>query len=118
IAMLDREMRYLTCSRKWLADYALEGQALTGRSHYEVFPDVPETWKAIHRRCLDGELLVQPEDIFERADGSRMHLRWAIHPWHTSEGEVGGLVMVTDRIDDLVRAREAALETARAKANF
>ncbi|HTE06889.1 MAG TPA: response regulator, partial [Planctomycetota bacterium] len=118
IAMCDRDMRYVTHSHKWASDYGVAGQTLVGRTHYEVFPDIPERWRAIHRRCLAGEMLVQPEDVFEREDGSAMHLRWAVHPWHQPDGTVGGLVMVTDRIDDLVRAREAALETARAKSNF
>ncbi|MCB9898622.1 MAG: response regulator [Planctomycetes bacterium] len=118
MAMFDTDMRYLAHSMKWLTDYDLEGREIVGLSHYEVFPDVPERWREVHRRCLDGEVLVQPEDLFERADGSRLYLRWAVHPWYSPEGAVGGIVMVTDRIDDLVRAREEALEAARLKAEF
>ncbi len=118
MALFDAQMRYLAHSQRWIQDYELGGQTILGRSHYDVFPDIPERWKAIHARCLKGEVLTNPEDMFERADGSKIYLRWAVHPWYTIEGEIGGLVMVTDRVDDLVKARDAALETARLKSEF
>ena len=48
IAMLDRDMRYLAHSRRFTIDYNLGDQPLLGRSHYELFPEIPERWKEIH----------------------------------------------------------------------
>jgi len=118
IAMFDREMRYIAHSQRLLQDFSIEATSVLGLSHYEVFPDIPERWKEAHRRALAGEILTSPEDLFERADGTRTHLRWAVHPWQTLEGEVGGIVMVIERIDELFEAREAAIATARTKAEF
>ncbi|MFN8652499.1 MAG: PAS domain S-box protein [Gemmatimonadales bacterium] len=118
MAMFDTEMRYLATSRKWVQDYHLDGVPLLGRSHYEVFPSIPERWKEAHRRALAGEVLSQSEDMFSDRDGLPLHLRWAIHPWHTLEGKIGGIVMVTDVINDLVQARQTAIESARLKAEF
>jgi PAS domain S-box-containing protein len=118
MAMLDTEMRYLAYSRKWLEDYGLIGQDLRGRSHYEVFPAIPERWKALHRRALAGEALSDPEDTFEQPNGERIFLRWAIHPWRQSSGAIGGMIMVTDVVTDLVRARLEAIESSRLKTDF
>ena len=98
IAMLDRDMRYLQTSERWLQDYKLTGQDIIGRSHYEVFPDIPERWKEIHQRVLAGAVERSDEDPFRRADGSLEWLQWEARPWLTPAGEVGGVVFCTQVI--------------------
>ena len=118
MAMLDNQMRYLAHSQKWLQLQGLEERSIIGCSHYETFPDLPKRWKAEHQRALQGEVRSASEDVWERSDGTKVYLRWAIHPWYTPDGEIGGIVIATDRINELVEAREAALEAARIKTEF
>ncbi|HEY9636373.1 MAG TPA: PAS domain S-box protein [Coleofasciculaceae cyanobacterium] len=118
MAMFDTQMRHLVHSQKWLVDYGLEGQSIIGRTLCEVFSDIPERWYTIIGRALKGEVLSQPEDKWERKDGSTICIRWAVQPWYTPEGAVGGIMIVTDRINELVEAREAAIENSRLKSQF
>ncbi len=111
IAMVDRDMRYLAVSRRWLADYRLDQADVLGRSHYEVFPEIPERWKEIHRRCLVGAAEKCEQDPFPRADGSVDWVRWEIHPWLEAGGEVGGLVMFSEVITERL-ALQAQLAVA------
>lgn len=118
MAMFDTQMRYLAHSHQWLTEYDLHGQSIIGKCHYDVLADVPEKWKQIHRRGLQGEVLSASEDLWQRANGTVIFQRWAIHPWYRPDGEVGGIVLVTNRINELVEAREAALEASRIKSQF
>jgi PAS domain S-box-containing protein len=112
IAMFDREMRYLAVSRRWLADYGLAGQDILGRSHYDVFPEIPERWKEIHRRCLAGAVERNDEDRFERADGSVQWLRWEISPWQSSAGfDYDGLIVYSEDITPRKQTEEALRES-------
>ena len=118
IAMFDTQLRCLVHSQKWSIDYGLEGQSIIGRTLFDVFSDLPQCWHTVVYRALNGEVVSQPEDKWEREDGSTLYLRWAIQPWSTPDGSVGGVVIATDRINELVEAREAALENSRLKSQF
>lgn len=111
LAMFDRDMRYLAVSRRWREDYALGERPLLGCSHYEVFPEIQERWKEVHRRGLAGEVVVAEEDRFERQDGSAQWLRWEVHPWHAANGEVGGVMIFTE---DITASRTVRIALAKA----
>ncbi|MBE9129546.1 response regulator [Coleofasciculus sp. LEGE 07092] len=118
MAMFDTQMRYMAHSQKWLTAKGIEGQSIIGRSHYEMFPDLPERWKRIHQEAINGAVITNPEDMWQHTDGSIEYIRWAIHPWYSPDGEVGGIVIASDQINELVEAREAAFEAARLKSQF
>jgi PAS domain S-box-containing protein len=107
VAMFDKEMRYLHVSQRWLSDYQLEGQDIIGRSHYEVFGDIPLRWKEVHGRVLAGAVERCDEDPFERANGSLEWLEWEVRPWRKASGEIGGLVMFTQLITERKHAKDA-----------
>jgi len=106
VAMLDRDMRYLQVSDRFCKDYSADSSQLLGRSHYEVFPDIPENWKEMHRRALEGEILRAEEDQWNRKDGT-VWVRWEIRPWKTSSGSVGGILIFAEDISQRKQMEEA-----------
>jgi len=113
LAMLDTSMRYLAVSQRWLQDYHLEDQPLIGRSHYEVFPEVPEHWKHCHRLALAGEVQSSEGERFVRANGDIMWLRWEVRPWRMPDDQIGGVVIVSEDITRRIRAEQAQRESER-----
>ncbi len=111
IAMFDRDMNYIVASRRYLSDYDLGEQAVAGRSHYEIFPEIPERWKEIHRRCLAGATERADEDPFPRASGKLDWIRWEIRPWHERAGEIGGVILFSEVITERKQAQEALRES-------
>lgn len=107
LAMFDLEMRYVAVSRRWLEGFGLGGQNLIGRNHYEVFPEIREEWRAVHRRAQAGEVLRRDEDRFERADGTVRWVRWEVRPWRSVDGQIGGIVVFTEDISAHKAAEEA-----------
>ncbi len=106
LAMFDREMRYLSVSRRWRSDYGLGDRTLIGVSHYEVFPEISAEWREAHRRGLAGEVLRAEADRFTRADGSVQWVRREIRPWYDAAGKVGGIVIFSEDITERKEAEE------------
>lgn len=106
VAMLDRNMCYIQVSERWCADYLVNGAQILGKSHYEVFPQIPEHWKEAHRRALAGETLRAEEDRWDREDNS-IWVCWELRPWKTPEGAVGGILIFAENITSRKNAEEA-----------
>lgn len=112
IAVLDKEMRYLQVSDRWIKDNHHEGKDIIGKSHYELFPDLPERWKEGHRRVLAGAIEKCDEDKGRlRPDGSFDWLQWESRPWHAPNGEIGGLIIFIQIITDRKKAELALRES-------
>ena len=107
VAIFDREMRYVQASRRWMTDYRIGNRDLSGVSHYELFPEIPERWKEVHRRGLAGEVIVEDGDRFDRADGTVQWIRWEVHPWREGNGEIGGIAIFAEEISARKRTEEA-----------
>lgn len=103
VAMFDDNMRYVVASDRWYKDYGLEGQDIIGKSHYDIFPEIPKShphWLDVHQRAINGEIIKVDEEAFTREDGCREWLRYELHPWHKDYGESRGLIMFTEIITE------------------
>ncbi|MEG4630745.1 PAS domain S-box protein [Microcoleus sp. AR_TQ3_B6] len=107
VAIVDCEMRYLSVSRRWEINSGLgDGEAM-GRSHWELFPNLPEYWEQNAQACLAGVLeyseFVEGPSIAsvsgQIAGGYEGEsVKWIFQPWKNSEGAIGGLILFASKI--------------------
>lgn len=101
IAMLDQEMCYLATSGMWLQYWQLESDEIIGNQHYQLFPNLPESWHQQANKCLVGTI-----DQFDlehlitvpTSNGLIQWVKWNVKSWHTDEGIIGGLMISTEEI--------------------
>jgi PAS domain S-box-containing protein len=120
IAMFDAGMRYLAVSHRYLSDYGVrEGTEVIGRSHYEIFPNLPPHWRNMHARVMAGEEIVRDEEPFLREDGRTDWCRSSMKPWRTADGRIGGALLFSEVVTARVEAQHAlAASEARFRATF
>lgn len=112
IAMLDQNMCYIMASQRWVDDHHLDSiESLISRSHYDIFPEVPERWRQGHQRCLAGAIEKCDEDLFVRANGTQQWVSWETRPWYTADSQIGGIIIFVEEITDRKRAELALRES-------
>lgn len=113
VAIFDTEMRYLFVSKRFFHDYSITApkEDVLGHTHYEVFPDIPEHWKELHRQTLRGEIRSNEADPWLRHDGKTTWVRWQTHPWYDELGNIGGIFIFSENITERKKA-ELALKKA------
>jgi PAS domain S-box-containing protein len=111
ITMLDRDLRYLSASRRWARDFAADSPELIGRRHPELFAEFSEEWCRRYERALAGERVRVEAERWVRSAGERW-IRWELHPWTDDRGDIGGIVILAEDISAR-RTAELALQTER-----
>ncbi len=96
IAMFDLQMRYIAVSHFWLVNYGLEDKDIIGQSHYDIFPEITQEWKNIHKRGMAGEVMREDNEQFKRADGTLHWMKREIRPWRKADGTIGGIVIFSE----------------------
>jgi len=107
IAVYDKDLHYIFASERYLKDYNVKLDNIIGKHHYEVFPEMPERWKEVHRRVLNGAVERSEDDSFERADGRTDFNRWECRPWYDSQGNIGGMITYTEVTTERRQAEES-----------
>ncbi|TDW96583.1 PAS domain-containing hybrid sensor histidine kinase/response regulator [Dinghuibacter silviterrae] len=124
MAMLDKELRFVTCSSRWLEMFGQKVGDVAGRTITEVFGEVEEMWKEIYKRCLLGAV-EKGEYRIQHPGRPDMYLRWEIRPWTGHDGKIGGVMALNEDVteermqkEELQRAKRQAEQASLAKSEF
>ncbi len=107
LVMTDRNMTVISSSPRWLESRGLVGQQVLGRSLYDLVPQTRDKWSAVYERCLAGEPISADRVEMVKPDGSISWLQAELTPWRDAAGEVGGLIITTHDITQMVEALES-----------
>jgi PAS domain S-box-containing protein len=107
LVMTDRQMTVISTSPRWLESRGLVGQQVLGRSLYELVPQTREKWSAAYDRCLGGEQISADRVEMVKPDGSVSWLQAELTPWRDATGGIGGLIITTHDITEMVEALES-----------
>lgn len=99
ITMLDREMRVLAVSNKFLEEFKLAEEEVVGRTIYDLFPKSAVPRKHIHQEMLNGkrveEMEIEIEDKFGKCNSYQINFQ----PWFEEDDvAIGGLIALMNNV--------------------
>jgi two-component system, cell cycle sensor histidine kinase and response regulator CckA len=106
VAVFDREMRYLYVSQLYLQENRIPPGDVIGRCHYDIVPDIPEKWRDVHRRVMQGEIFSADDDPYFREDGTVDYISWVCRPWYRGPEDIGGIILYTKVTTERKRKEE------------
>ncbi|NYT39986.1 PAS domain S-box protein [Sphingomonas sp. R-74633] len=114
VAILDRDLRYIAASPRYLKDFHLPLDVpLEGRTHFEVFPGIEPERHANYQRVLNGEQLSGDSQPFTNPDGSIDYVRWSQRPWYDEDDRIAGIVLSSEIVTAEMEARRKLEEAER-----
>lgn len=104
VAMVDADDRYVMVSSRWITDFDLRGEDLTGASHFDYFEDLDGHWKRVLKTVKEERVEQGEEARLVRTTGQRFWVRWEVRPWYRANGERGGSIVF---LEDKTARKEA-----------
>jgi len=108
LAVTDRDFRLMHASPRWREELGVHQEDILGMSIAELLPDVMDRWGQRLTVCLQGETLKADRIQFKRGDGRSVWARVEVAPWREPSGAIGGLMVLSQDISDLVEALDRA----------
>ncbi len=105
LVMTDRDLKIISASPRWIEARQLQGQVVIGQPLIQMVPDA-EKWAPVYQRVLAGEDVRANRVELRRTDGVVVWLQAELIAWRDVAGEVGGLIITTHDVTEMVEALE------------
>jgi PAS domain S-box-containing protein len=106
LAMTDRDLRIIQGSPRWFEERGFTPQQVIGKSLYDILPGSRARWSASFDRALAGETVRGDRIRLDLPGGRTAWIRSEHTPWRDGAGEIGGLMLMSVDITDVVNALE------------
>ncbi|MCB8994958.1 MAG: PAS domain S-box protein [Bacteroidales bacterium] len=125
IAVLDKDLKYIFNSQRYLKDFKLKQQNISGLHCYELFKNLPKKWKEAYDNALKGQIYTAFDDPYVQEDGTIDWIKWECRPWFDHNNKIGGIIVYSEIIteskkaqQEILRAKEKAEESDKLKTFF
>lgn len=111
MVVCDAEMNVLMASPAFAEYHNMTAKEAIGENFYELLPWLPDRWKAVHQRALNGETVRNDAERYQKGDGSVAWVRWVVTPWRNARGAVCGIIIMREDITQAMDSQRGVEES-------
>ena len=106
LLMTDRKLRVLQSSYRWRIEMDALDSEIRGRNFYEFFGGSRDQWSHYLDAALKGQTMRARRARLTLPNGMTPWVRLEVTPWRDRDGGIGGLLVMTHDLTDMVDALE------------
>lgn len=106
MCVVDTSMRFVEYSDLWMNKLNIDVVDIIGKSYYNIIKGTPKELKKIFSTCLKGNSSSSSGHKFIDTEGGTQWFKWDVSPWHLDNGDVGGLIIISENITQEKRQKE------------
>ncbi len=112
IAFLDKNLRYVSHSSKWVSKFKLPYKNIRGLYHYDLFPNLTQAWKKAHLNAINGLNVCLENQTFEIRKGEILWLKWNIKAWTDYDNKIAGIVIAVEDLtcSEYIRKKNSSIQ--------
>lgn len=105
--MTDREFRLIKASPRWLSHFEMTEEEAIGRPLFEIDPDYFNPFRSAFEKVLTGRHIKDPK-VRSKFNEGHNWISVELSPWRDTAGEIGGIIVSSHDVTNIVEALEAA----------
>ncbi len=97
-AFINSKLEVVHASELWISDFDFQDKDVIGKTIFELFPDVRESWKKDLQKAFKSKQKVTGIECFLDRNGDEHWFNWTNSPWYDQNGKICGVIVQTEDI--------------------
>lgn len=97
-AFIDAKFEVIYASDKWIKDFEFTNIDVIGKTLFELFDGLNDTWITILSDCLKGKPCEGKRETYMDGDGQEKQFECAAIPWYDDNENIVGVIIQTENI--------------------
>lgn len=100
-AFINARLQVVHASDQWVSDFGFANNQVIGKTLYELFGNLNETWEIILKDCLKGKSCEGKRESYTDNCGVEKYFECSAIPWYDDKENIIGIITKTESLENI-----------------